>query len=56
MLQVANQLLLNGKPANQEKEHQMDIIIRECDDEFGELTKEELETAMTHMKPIRKDI
>ena len=54
--QVANQLLLNGKPTNQEKghqkrlKHQMDITIRENGEEFEEFTKEELETAMTHMK------
>lgn len=54
--EVANQLLLNGKPSNKEKGYQKRIkaetaeVLAECDDQFDEFTLHELESALSFMK------
>ena len=55
--EVANQLLLNGKPLNKERGYykrmksEMEHIMRESDEQFHPFTMEELQEAMKHLKP-----
>ena len=54
--EVANQLLLNGKPLNKEQgnlkrmKSEMDHIKQESDEQFNPFTMEELQEAMKHLK------
>ena len=55
--EVANQLLLNGKPLNKERGYlkkmksEMDRVMRKNDEIFNPFTMEELQEAMKHLKP-----
>ena len=54
--QVANQLILNGKPQHKEKgrrkimKREMDDILKQCDDSFEPFSRKELEEAIKQLK------
>ena len=61
--EVANQLILNGKPTYKERmqqkklKHEMDLALLASEEQFEPFTTEEFDEALNHLKPgIAADI